>query len=194
MCSRPARRGVRAGAALLALACLAGCAAPGPQVVSGRYVWAEGGLVFDLPGGGWTVSREEGGRAVLFTPAGLPGHMVVRWSPQDGGRPAAGPVMARALLVHFERKSILASTRDRVMGRAAHGLVAAAWVDGRPIRLRTCSLATGGRVHDFACWSSPETFGRVSPLFDEWLRGIGRLETGAGDPAPRPPAERSAGP
>jgi hypothetical protein len=81
-------------------------------------------------------------------------------------------ILARHLLIAFERKEILSQGGVQVDGREAVKTLLEGWVDGTEIMAEAYVVKGDGVVYDIIFWAPREAFPRTVDAFHHVLAGI----------------------
>lgn len=130
------------------------------------YVMEDHGLAIDLPGQGWVIEEfhEEG--AVVFRSEEFPGWFMIMVTPHAGEESAAGAILSREMFVEFRDKRFNGPpSQAKIGGEDATCLDVGAKLNNRDIMIRACSVAVGGRIYDFVCWSHADDFNETQRVF-----------------------------
>jgi len=149
-----------------------GCAPHLQLVELGRYSDPQGYFELSIPENGWQLlSWEDVDFALWNQDEGATIVITVTPLKQD----VELVILARHLLIAFERKEILSQGAVQVDGREAVKTVLEGWVEEAEIKVEAYVVKGDGVVYDIIYWAPREAFPRTVEAFHQLLAGINLL-------------------
>jgi hypothetical protein len=148
---------------------LSNCAPRLVLVEGGRYSDPQGYFELSIPENGWQLLSWKDVDFVLWD-QDKGATIVITVTPLK--EDVALAILARHLLIAFERKRILSQGAEKVNGREAVKTVLDGWVEGTEIKAETYVVKGDGVSYDIIFWAPQEAFPHKVETFHQLLLGL----------------------